>query len=196
MNILEFIAAVVGSVAWPTSLVVVSLLFHKQIVDVVSGLRRFRYRELEMEFERDMDELKEKAKEAGIRFSYNDSISEEIENVIEDAMSDLRDIAMSSPEAAIGVSWSFFEKEIGRVSEDLGISIRENRPNSALEYAMALRDAGYLNDHTVEVVKESQKLRNDAVHTRLVEFEPDFAIDYINVVRGLIRTLHAISRTE
>ncbi len=48
----QFVASIVSSLAWPTIVLVVLLVFRNELQKVIQGLAHFKYKDLELDFEK------------------------------------------------------------------------------------------------------------------------------------------------
>lgn len=61
MDALTFIAEVVKALAWPASVVALVFMMRKPVGELIPLLRKLKYKEIEMEFSREIAELKAEA---------------------------------------------------------------------------------------------------------------------------------------
>jgi hypothetical protein len=61
MSWLEFIAKIISALAWPTAFLVALFMLREHIVSLVPGLRRLKYKGIELEFSESLKELTRKA---------------------------------------------------------------------------------------------------------------------------------------
>ena len=59
MNVLDFIASIVASLAWPATLVALLLLFKGSVRDGLAAMLRLRYKDFEVEFARRVQEVQD-----------------------------------------------------------------------------------------------------------------------------------------
>ena len=59
MDWLQFLASIIGSLAWPLALVVIVLILRRQLVDILRRLKRLKYGEAEAEFGEKLEEVEE-----------------------------------------------------------------------------------------------------------------------------------------
>src|SRR5687767_11908013 len=63
-DILQFIAAIVAALAWPLAVVVVALLFRASVGKLIPGLSRLKWKDLELEFKKELAHLSAAAQQA------------------------------------------------------------------------------------------------------------------------------------
>ena len=64
MTRLEFIAAVIDSLAWPAVVIMTVVLLRRPLAGLLPLLRRVKYKELEVEFAQEVKELRQEAEAA------------------------------------------------------------------------------------------------------------------------------------
>ena len=63
MNWLQFIAALIDSVAWPTAIVVLVIVLRTQIRSLLATLTSLKYKGLELDFGRELKKVEAAAKD-------------------------------------------------------------------------------------------------------------------------------------
>lgn len=58
MDRLTFTAEAIKALAWPMALVVVALMIRKPVIQLLPFLRRLKYKEIEFEFSKELEQLK------------------------------------------------------------------------------------------------------------------------------------------
>ena len=58
MNLLEFVASIIESLAWPLVFLLAFTLLRQPIKDLLPFLQRLKYKELEVEFNRRVEEVR------------------------------------------------------------------------------------------------------------------------------------------
>lgn len=62
MEVGALIARYIEALVWPTAIIIIILIFKNQIEQVILRLSRLRYKGVELEFGRDLQEVESKAK--------------------------------------------------------------------------------------------------------------------------------------
>src|SRR5216683_1897421 len=57
MDLLAFIAAVVASLAWPLTVLIALFVLRKQLVELIPGIRRLKYKDLEVDFGKELQRI-------------------------------------------------------------------------------------------------------------------------------------------
>jgi hypothetical protein len=195
MTQLEFIAAIVKALAWPTAILAIVIVLKRQISLVMDRLSRFSYKELHIDFARELDHLRATAVAANVPAApaavTNDS------SVLR-ALRQAEELAADFPEAAVGSAWAALEsalyEALGRV---VGNEHMRFDPYAPISIARHLRDIGQLDTKTVDLLTELRNLRNHAVHNPghpglgMISAE---AVEYIAHARGLVLRLAELKR--
>jgi hypothetical protein len=161
VNGLSFIAAMTKALAWPVTVVFLAMLFRRPLFDLVPLLRRLKYGDLEIDFEREIraletvaDQVLPKTKDFEIRALRLDELHDEITR-----------LAGTMPAAAVVVAWSDVERALLAAAERNNITKKEDPVHQNPIYivrSLALRDK--IDRLTLTIFSELRRLRNAATH--------------------------------
>lgn len=183
MSVLEFIAAVVGSLAWPLVVAVVVVLLRSQLRDLadkliarIAGLTEMSGLGLSFKFGESLDVLEQNVKEIkGIVASDHAGASQET-TVLRDgartepARSSERatgSLASEEPLVTLLRAYWVVESAAERALERHGLN-PESRPVGVVQAIRLLEQEGVVNDRGFRgIVTELVSLRNQAVHNRV-----------------------------
>lgn len=167
MGWLEFAAELVHAVAWPIVALVLAVLLRGPIVGLVPLLRRLKYKDLELEFEKALEEVQ----------STNLPVKPDVIAFgLQDLGQDILRLAQISPRAAILESWMHVE---AASREALAASHPQlGEPMTAQTIGRALQQAEILTGHNLETFHRMRSLRNLAAHTQDFSVSPETAADY------------------
>ena len=164
MNALEFISSLIDSIAWPAAIIVLVLVLRSPLRKVLQELSGFRFGDFEIDFGPGMKRIGDQAKRIGIeppkrpisaRAGTLDS-----SQIIADAIQ----LAREFPEPAVILAWTAVEHELLQGVMRLAISPDYPTYNSSNKNIMILREQGYLDRETCEILDGMRKLRNAAAH--------------------------------
>jgi len=117
MTLFEFISSIISSLAWPAIVLIIVFILKNPLSKILISLTKFRYKDLEMEFERlqsSADALPETIESKTIP---------ESERIIYASLEEqIADISPRSPEGAILIAWSIIEAAISSAIMRLAIS--------------------------------------------------------------------------
>ncbi|GIE90894.1 hypothetical protein [Actinoplanes regularis] len=187
----EFIASLVQSLAWPVIVVVLSLVFRKTIMrivtDAVNGrhLKKAKLGPIDLEWAT-LDEARANA------LASDPETAEEIPGAISEneQSSDLLSLAEVHPSAAIMLASQQLE---GALLQSVR-SQRHDLPRYAgiMTLATAALRGGIISGEVADLVKSLSKVRNQVAHAQGLdtqEITPARAADYVATTRFVIETL-------
>jgi hypothetical protein len=168
MDTLSFISSLIGSLSWPIAIIVLVLVFRKPLSKIIEGvhLKRIKRGDFEIDFDRELSELKNRVKEIQVPEHNRGNLSLVNEIKIPSAADDqIELISQINPSAAIALAWSNVEKELQ--STILRIAISPDYPlyNSALKNIQLLKESNCIDANTFNVLNKLRQLRNEAVHS-------------------------------
>lgn len=184
MDTLTFIAALIGSLVWPITILLIFLAIRKPIYDLVPLIDRLKYKDFEMHF--------------GLRLN---KISDEVENTIskiDNTQSDndvgalLSRLADISPRAAVLESWRNVELAIIELFKHYDSNLINDRKSLTYRVIKQLDDNKILDKNKISLLKELRALRNDAAHAPEFALSKESALEYASssaIVIKYLRTL-------
>jgi hypothetical protein len=174
MTSFEFIAALVGHLAWPFLALIVFLSFRRQILARLPLLDRLAYKGLEMEFRKELGEAERVVRET-------DGLGRAAEG--DEAASELDRLADVSPRAALLEAWLGFEVTAPSTLQGLEPDLRV--PHSFPKLLEALHRTELLTAEEVGVLRDLRELRNRAVHEADAQITSEQAKRYGAVLRNI-----------
>lgn len=161
MDILTFLSNVIGALAWPASLLVVVTILRRPIAELIPGLRRLKYKDLEVDFGKELQKIEavldtiEDAKQ-------NDKLPIEVQSeALPKTRAELLErITELSPNAAILESWRNVERTLDFYFSSRGIE----RPPSGRTILGHLDYDPNFPPQLVSAYQELRMLRNRAAH--------------------------------
>jgi hypothetical protein len=152
---LEFIAAVIGHLAWPATVIVVVASLKEPIKKLIPNIRKAKWGDRELEFGEKVEAVKA-----------------EVEQLPGPAIGDA--VALPPPAekgrelpAGMHVIHDFMtvEQELLALAEAAGMEVRRG---PSMQVAAALKADGLIDGPTVAAFNDLRQLRNIAAHTRAV----------------------------
>jgi hypothetical protein len=176
MDWLTFIAAIVKALAWPLTALAVLILIRRPLLRLIPLLRKLKWKELELEFEQKIIELKSEAAQALPAPPTRRQLTER-------TPSRLEQLAEISPRAAIIEAWIQLEHAAsGALSQRLpDVSVTW----SSGQIGELLAAHGLLDKNKLEVYNSLRKLRNQAAHHEDFTIPPKTALDYVVLAQAL-----------
>lgn len=164
MDFLTFVATIIRSLAWPVTLMVALYMLRRPIAELLPGLRRLRYKDLEVDFGKEleqieavMDTVEEKTKPKGKL-----PIGIQPEPLPKTRTELLDKLAKLSPNAAILESWRNVERTLEFYFSSRGME----RPCSGQAILGHLDHDSNFPPQLVSAYQELRLLRNRAAHNR------------------------------
>ncbi|MFA9396954.1 MAG: hypothetical protein ACERKV_01630 [Clostridiaceae bacterium] len=140
MEFYEFVIGLVDALVWPVFITIIVIIMKKQIRGLISGVKKFKYGHLEINFAEKMNKInKAIKKESGDKRQENDKDNDDDED-------DIEIIATISPESAIILAWSEVEKEIKNVIMKRAISLNHLSYNSICENIDILKEENLIDE--------------------------------------------------
>jgi hypothetical protein len=190
---LEFIADVIGAIAWPVVVLVIVFVLRRSIVTLLGrdGLRRLKAGPVEAEWERQLGRV-----EGDVARLPRDTVPGRPSSVpvVPVFTEELVELATSDPVAAIERAYAGIRGAIGAVLEYNG---KEVVPTAgALELARIAHAGGILSDATVRAVEGAVVLRNLAA-SRISGTEAGRALEFLPIADAIIySTIHDAERAS
>lgn len=175
MNWLEFFAKIIDSLAWPASFLWVLYILRGELPAIARSLKKLKYKDLELEFEKSAQEVVERARSALPEASKDIQLSGQSQDELIDRLVSISELA---PRSAILEAWLVVEAAAVDVAKKKGISSFKTHPGP-----MRLRDylvkGDLLNKDQQVVFEQLRNLRNEAVHVSDAEFTRKAVDDYV-----------------
>ena len=191
MDFLTFLATIVGSLAWPVSLLVALFLLRRPITELLPGLRRLKYKDLEVDFGKElekieavMDTVEENTKPKGEL-----PVAVQPEPLPKTRTELLEKLAELSPNAAIMESWRNVERTLDFYFSSRGIE----RPRSGQAILGHLDYDPNFPPQLVSAYQELRLLRNRAAHdgeNLTAEHARDFSALADRLTFALLQAVH------
>lgn len=211
---MEFVASLFRSLSWPAALVIVAVLFRRQIRGLVGRLETARLKDAELSFTREVEQVSERVVE-GVALTIlprqtvdpeviddeADDDDEADEPRVVDLMASLEASLAASrrrrvqgiastlvdyPSAAVLAAWQEVESELRHRGGRMGIEKAESYPIPFL--TEELRDSDVISATDTRTVQELRRLRNEVAHEG-VHPSPAAALEYAETVDRFLANL-------
>lgn len=194
MSAFQFIASLVSSLAWPVIVVVLAFIFRTPLTRVLLMLKHLKYKDLELDFGRELKQLEKEARALDIapkQLPMTAVSKREPLQLLEDAAR----MAEDFPEPSIAVAWQAVEAELMKTVIRMALSPDYPPYNSALKNAELLKEQGRIDIRTFDLLKRMRMLRNTVIHggnrVAVTVYE---ATEFVALARGVVEKLDALSR--
>lgn len=166
MSILEFLASIINSLAWPMLVGFCVYILRVPAGKLIARISKFKYGELEAEFREVLDDIK----------PIESKVSERAQLEQRESISiDLEELADVSPRAAVMEAWILVEKATAEFCEAHDLPPR-------ISYQGLFRASKEKNldiEHLQTAYQEMRLLRNKAAHASDFDIKPGTARDYV-----------------
>jgi len=183
MSVLTFISELAKALAWPCTVVLITILLRGSIVELIPLLRKLKYKELELEFSKEVAELKVESV-ARIADDKSDAI------LGNSSFNNMLSLASISARAAIMEAWLEVESASATVASSLwqggNIEIFRNY-NKLGEYLLQCK---VIDEKQLLTYNKLRHLRNKAAHTTELELSETDAKSYVILAAELVRNIN------
>ncbi|WP_123579375.1 hypothetical protein [Pseudomonas brassicacearum] len=149
----QFCAAIIGSLAWPTAVVVVVVLLRSPLAKLIPMVRSLKYKDLHIDLSEKLEAVKEVV-EAGTQNAEQPTPLH--------AEGRLLELARIDPRAAVMSAWIDVERALNSLAKSAGISTNAGPMTIASE----LHAKDVLTALEMQTFRDLRRIRNDAGHLR------------------------------
>jgi hypothetical protein len=186
MNIWSFIASVISSLAWPGTVILCVILLRKPIAELIPLMRNLKFKGLEIDFGRRLDELEAEADQADLPPIPPPTTEPPAEiGLGTDYWETIERLSDVSPRAAIAEAWRRVEWALDDYFRRLG----QERPPSYQGMLRALRAQDRPIPVAMGLLQELRVLRNRAVHARDFDIDSHQAIEFAQLSERIVASL-------
>ncbi len=179
MDLLTFTVEVTKALAWPCTVLVLALMLRKPIALLIPNTRRLKYKELEMEFSREIAELKaDVSPKSTVQVSDQQAQSTT-------AVSRLVNLATYSARAAIIEAWVELESAAAAAAASLWTTPHTDVFKNYHQLGEYLLKCGLINPKQLETFNKLKELRNKAAHAEEMGLSNDDARSYVELASEL-----------
>jgi len=182
MGALEFVASLVGSLAWPAAVVVAVLILRAPLARALSGpVKRWKAGpsgvEVEYHWQETIDETRaelEQSPEAAQLLAAPPGLDDDLARLVE-----------VSPRAAVMEAFARVERGLRTaVGDDAG-----KRYVSARQLAQAAKQRGNISEETLKSIEGLVVLRNLAAHDRVADLDAPRAMEFVVLADAVLYAL-------
>lgn len=194
MEIGNLIIRFLEVLVWPVTVIILMLVFRSQIAAVILRLSKLKYRDLEVEFGKELRKAEQSAQE--VQLPSLQVLAQVPEPAVFTSSYDrLFDLTPSSPRAAIMEAWLRVEAAADEVARELEIQPMARRLGRAREVVVELVQQDRLPESAIKLYDSLRKMRNNAVHNIDFEINTEDAARFVELALGLAQKIRtAISQ--
>jgi len=191
MTLFEFISSIISSLAWPAIVLIIVFILKNPLSKILISLTKFRYKDLEMEFERlqsSADALPETIE--------NETIPESERIIYTSLEEQIADISQRSPEGAILIAWSTIEAAISSAIMRLAISPVSTSYRSVIHNIECLKKYTNFDNIVFAILDDLRVVRNQVAHARDGRYKVSVeqALSYGKTAEKIIKILQNLKR--
>ena len=191
MTLFEFISSIISSLAWPAIVLIIVFILKNPLSKILISLTKFRYKDLEMEFERlqsSADALPETIE--------NETIPESERIIYTSLEEQIHDISQRSPEGAILIAWSTIEAAISSAIMRLAISPVSTSYRSVIHNIECLKKYTNFDNIVFAILDDLRVVRNQVAHARDGRYKVSVeqALSYGKTAEKIIKILQNLKR--
>lgn len=196
MSYLEFIAAVIAALAWPAAVIALAVIFRASLGRVLLGLTRLKYKDMEIDFGRELSQIEAQAKSIDVTPK---PVPVPAAGHPKDSAERLREAARLAdqfPEPAVALGWSAVEQELEAAATRLGLAAGQAERFMPARIIALLRKSGYVDDQMHDILSRMRNLRNMAVHGHQSAgpVTADEAREFLALASGVIERLKTLRK--
>ena len=193
-DLLVFISSLVSSLAWPAAIVILVLVFRAPLQKLLEGLTRLRYGDLEIDFGREVQNIKDQVTTAGIELAPKTTTAKMVTNDSNQIIADALELVEEFPESAVVLAWTSVECELFDVGVRFDIPASNRRYNPPSRTIRLLREHGYLDSETHNILDRMRNLRNAAAHPvrEKVKISSDEATEFVIIAGAMTEKLKSL----
>jgi hypothetical protein len=155
----QFCASIVGSIAWPTAVVIVVVLLKSPLAKLIPMVRSLKYKDLHIDLSEKLEEVKDGLEAESQNSNHPIQLSAE-ERLLE--------LARLDPRAAVLSAWIDVEHALIDLAKTVGVSSNQ----TIVTVANELHALDVLTELEMKTFRDLRRIRNEAAHQpSLIFFE-------------------------
>jgi hypothetical protein len=172
-----FVASIVGSMAWPTVVIVLLILLRDQLGSLATRVEEFTFPGgAKAKFKAQLESSRDKLEEVELAGTRDLQSREKPDDAY-------LELAKNFPEAAVSQAWKDVEEVLLQTRDRLGEAHRRSNLNSVVR---RLREQGLIDGATEELYLSLRQARNTAVHATKSAITPAEALEFREQARALV----------
>jgi hypothetical protein len=191
MNLLQFIATMTASLAWPITIVVIIVILRKPLSSSIQSLRKLNYKDLQLDFSQEVAKLKVAADDAKLPYPPL------IPGGELDVSGKRNERLPNDPSLAVILAWSRIEQALKSAVKRTNI-VSENaalQPSlSAHQCIQLLASKNYIDRSFVKILMDMSKLGIEVTHqdTSAKQISEKDAYQYDTLAKRVIEKLRSL----
>jgi hypothetical protein len=176
MDRLTFMAQLIGALAWPVTAIVCVLLLRGFVTALVPLLRKLKYSDLELQFGREVAELKGAADAVSLP---GEKATSEQRNA--DTWQELVRLAAARPRSAIRGAWQEVEGALKRTATGHGLQAAPGAWSMPMVLGALLLNAGVVTEAHYDLLSRLRRLATEAERAPVDSISSESAADFVGL---------------
>jgi len=188
LDLLTFIAHLIASFVWPSVVLLGIIILRKELRLLIPSLQRLRYKDLELDFGKRVEQIEEQANQANLPPAPKQLALPAPRTAIEA----LQDVIAVSPRLAVIEAFNYVEAAV----REAGIKheIAKDKFAGVRNIVRGLKEAGLVSDVMSALFNQLRALRNELSHSTNIEISPEDARKYAVQALRLVNAISAHKR--
>lgn len=165
---MEIFVRLVEVIIWPITIFVLAIIFKSELKKIFSRLSNFKYKDFEVKFGQELENVEQKIYEIDTKSSKKISRKDTSKYEDDNIYTRLVKISELSPRASITAAWFELENAIITIARNNRIEIKQ--PSNITSIINELKENKYIGESSLYILNDLRRLRNEAAHA------PDFAL--------------------
>lgn len=185
MSFLEFVAETIKAVAWPTTVIFLAYFFKAPLLKLLPRLQRFKHKDTEIEFGREVDELHKKSSP----LLQTPHRSNEIRRFFEIERAKIIELIDIEPRSAIMEAFRLLESSTAQAVAKFFPDINTKEIIGPIKLGHLLKSKEIFSEADFEFFMQTRKLRNKAAHMDDFQLSTDVATRYCDIALDMAESL-------
>ncbi|WP_370979331.1 DUF4145 domain-containing protein [Agaribacterium sp. ZY112] len=183
MQTLPFIIELIDKLVWPAVYVFTLICLRKPVSHLLPLARKLKYKELELEFGRELKVANEQAEGA-------------FPELKQDTKAKLVSLVENMPNTAVIKAWALVDDAAENLLHSLGLNVNLDVNNRYKVLEDTLIEQGAIDTKMAKLFSELRQLRNKVAHAETYEVGRGEAIQYIELCVRLRDHFNLLSKQE
>jgi len=185
MDVKTFVAQIVASLAWPITVLVCLPLLRKPLRSLTPLIRRLKYSDLELQFGREVADVKETTETAALKTAQKAEVAEK------EVWQELMQLASVRPRNAVRAAWHQVESTLMRVAKDRNLQAAPAAWSMPMVIGALLLNAGVISDTQHKLLYRLRQLTSEAERAPVDGLAPDDAAEFVSLALRLAASLNS-----
>jgi hypothetical protein len=184
LNNRAFIAQLVSALAWPVIVLICAALLRSPLARLIPLVRTLKYSDVEVQFGREVAELK---LAAGASMQPMSVAATQRQPIWEDLVR----LAAVRPRTAIRRSWQHVEATLTHLAKSRQLEVAEAVWQMPMVLGALMLNAGVVSNHQYDLLSRLRQLVSEAERASIDSLDPDDAVEFIGLALRLAASLES-----